>query len=587
MGVALTEQQRAIVTAEGDFLLLACPGSGKTRTAAARIARLKDEGLRVAACSYTNVGADRIGAMLARDHRRFFGPRSFNGTLHGLLLRYLVNPFAHLLGAEKAPRLWLGTWPDFAYNGNPKLRLRLDQFRIDADGTLVFSAPPSWAIHKVAEVLAVEGNRVINRKRGLFRKQGILSGDDAMWAALRILRKYPEVAAALAGRFDELLIDEAQDTSDVQLACLREIKASNRLGSLVLVGDLEQSIFAYQGASAKACQELAADAELRIIQLTENHRSSQKLCDVASHFCGRGADTAVGPHRQCPIEPEVFLYPPGQPALAVDHFRERLGVHGIELARAAVLARDRKMIARLGGYQELIKVGPTVAAVGNISAALAAGTLGRSDIARAEVLIAHGAFNEHPTALGPEMRESLRNAAHFLIGELPPLEGDLRGWVMSARPAYGAALARVSNDPRHQPGPMLKAPKQFADFEVGDVFTPPPSDLTPRTVHSLKGEEREAVMVVVKPHHGADPAKQLQFFETSLGGDGIAEDEEEERRVNYVALTRAERFCLLAFPDDARGRAVAKKCEEIGFVSSGEPLGEASKLGSSTGSEET
>lgn len=199
MAVNLTDQQRDVVARAGDFLLLACPGSGKTRTAAARIARLDEQGSRIAACSYTNVGADRIGAMLSRDHRRFFGPRSFNGTLHGFLLTYVVYPFAHLLGAEKAPRLWLGDWPDFGHCADPRLRLSLDQFRIAPDGTLLFSAPPQWAIRKADAVLAVERRRVIKGKRGLFRSQGVLSADDAMWAALRILREVPLVAAALGG----------------------------------------------------------------------------------------------------------------------------------------------------------------------------------------------------------------------------------------------------------------------------------------------------------------------------------------------------------------------------------------------------
>lgn len=274
----------------------------------------------------------------------------------------------------------------------------------------------------------------------------------------------------------------------------------------------------------------------------------------------------MGPNRDCQIDPELFLYPADQPAVAMDHFRRRLAALGIESRDAAVLARSHKMIARLGGHEELIRVGPAPAALGRLSAALAAGTLGRWDVARAESLIAHGAFDEHPTGLGPELQDPLRNAAHFLIGELPPLEGDLRSWVIAARPIYGAALAKVAASPIHKPGPMLKAPEKFGDFAVSDVFAPPPPDLVPRTVHSLKGEEREAVMVVVKKHHGADRAKQMQFFEASLAGQGIAEEEEEERRINYVALTRAERFCLLAFPDDNRGRAVVEKLRKIGFV---------------------
>jgi superfamily I DNA/RNA helicase len=562
--VALTDEQHEVVKAEGDFLLLACPGSGKTRTAAARIARLDEEHKRVAACSYTNVGADRIAAMLASDHRRRF----VNGTLHGFLLRYVVYPFAHLAGAQKAVRLWSGDWPEFGYDGNHHLRLSLDRFRIGPNGDLIFSRPPTWAITKTSEVLDKERDRIIQRKRGLFQKQGVLSTDDAMWIALRLLREQSIVTTALAGRFDELLIDEAQDTSDVQLSCLEQIRASGRLDSMVMFGDLEQSIYAYQGASAKACRELAEKSNLRTISLSQNHRSSQKLCDVASHFCGRNPDKAIGPNRDCSIDPEVYLYPPDDPEQAVRHFRERLDVHGIDIAKSAVLGRSNAMIARLGGHQELIDVSPAIKAAGELAAALASGTLGRHHLWKAEALISRGALDKHPTELEDEAREHLARTAHRFIGAIPSLSGDLRSWILGARVAYGDALKEIADPPKHQAGPMMRSPKSHEDYEAAAVFTPPPPDLVPRTVHSLKGEEREAVAVIVKKHHGADRAKQMQFFESNFSDNGIDHEEEEERRINYVAVTRAERFCLIAFPDDARGRSVVEKCKGIGFAAS-------------------
>lgn len=504
--------------------------------------------------------------MLARDHNMFFGPRSFNGTLHGLLLRCVVYPFAHLRGAEKGVRLWQGDWPTFGYLGDNNLRLALDQFRLKPDGSLVFARPALWARSRVDEVVDKIGEQILKRKRGFFRKQGILSTDDAMWIALRILREQPVVAAALAGRFDEILVDEAQDTSDLQLACLHEVRASGRLRSLVMVGDLEQSIYAYQGASAKVCRELAERSCLRTLTLDQNHRSSQKLCNVASHFSGREADKAVGPHRDCPIDPEVFLYPADDPEPAMDHFRARLEAHEIAHGAAAVLVRSNKMVARLGGHQELVKVDRMPKAVGALAAALAGGTLDRTDIWRAEALISRGAFDQHPTEIDPEVREQLRIATHRFIGDLPPLEGSLREWILGARTAYGAALARVSDQPKREASRLMKSSPKHVDFKVADVFVPAPSGLVPQTVHALKGEDREAVMVVVKKHHGNDRARQMQFLEAAFGESGVSEGEQEERRITYVALTRAERFCLFALPDNARGCALAQKCQEIGFV---------------------
>src|SRR3954470_7194920 len=110
MAVTLTNRQEQVRDADPNFLLLACPGSGKTQSVAARVARLDSEGVRVAACSYTNVGAERIAALPARDYSVLLGPRHFNGPLHRLLLHFIVYPFAHLLGGARPIRLKLANW---------------------------------------------------------------------------------------------------------------------------------------------------------------------------------------------------------------------------------------------------------------------------------------------------------------------------------------------------------------------------------------------------------------------------------------------------------------------------------------------
>lgn len=569
MTTSLSAEQTKLVDGDGDMLLLACPGSGKTCTAAARIARLMKDGSRVAACSYTNVGVDRIAAMLASDHGLLFEPRDFNGTLHGLLLGYVVFPFAHLLGAEKQVRLWHGDWPDIAFEGDHRYHYRLDQFRRLPDGRLRFHRPDRWAAKKPEEVLAKLEKTVLARKEGIFRKLGILSTDDAMWIALRVLREEPRVAVALAGRFDEILVDEAQDTSDLQLACLHEIRSTGRLHSLVMVGDLEQSIYAYQGASAEGCRQLAADSGLRTISLSENYRSSQKLCDVSANFSRRQADVAVGENRDCAIEPELFLYPPDDPQAAVAHYRRRLEGHQIDRSEAAVLARSHAMRVRLGGQRELIPVKPKPQMVGELAAALAAGRLDRLHLGRAEALIAWGALDLNPAELEPAMREKVAGAARRFIGALPELDGDLRSWIVAAREPYGAALDAVASTPAHKAGNALASSSRHADFDAADVFAPPPADLIPQTVHALKGEDCDAVMVVLKKHHGNDRSDQLQLIHSVLDGDENSDVDEEERRIVYVALSRAERFCLLALPDDSKGRELAARCESIGFTAPG------------------
>lgn len=84
----------------------------------------------------------------------------------------------------------------------------------------------------------------------------------------------------------------------------------------------------------------------------------------------------------------------------------------------------------------------------------------------------------------------------------------------------------------------------------------------------------DALRTVLEPEVGPrahcwlreDPTSQLELWEAAVSGSEIQSEKEEERRVLFVALTRAARYCLVALPDDQRGRAVADACAVLGFT---------------------
>jgi DNA helicase-2/ATP-dependent DNA helicase PcrA len=568
--VSLTSQQAKVVDAKGNFLLLACPGSGKTRAAAARVARLVDQTpTKVAVCSYTNVGAERLGAVLSADHGAVLGHEHFLGTLHTFLLRFVVYPFAHLIGAPAGPFLREGdNWYEVLVDSDPKSRIALDKFRRTPDGGLAISNIPYYIRKTPEQVIASVGADVIARKDGLFTKAGVISTDDAMWVALQILQKRPDVAEAVARRFDELLLDEAQDTSELQLACLDRLCRTGKLRSVVLIGDLEQSIFSFQGASAAGCRQLATNRSLDLMELTENHRCSQLICDVAVHFCSRETpDTAIGPAAACPIAPEVALYPHKDLPSVIGIFRSRLAHHGIDTDHAAVLARRWSVINAITGETTKATVEPRPRVVGRLARALASGTLTRSDVRSAQRVVAYAAWGiDNLDALDDEQLESLRPATYGFLRDLPDLSGDLQQWVKSAAASLESAAKTLVTKPKHSGPQSLRAKTAYAARQAADVFAAPPTDLRPQTVHDIKGEDREAVMVVIRRAHAADPTKHLELWEATTAGSQIAAEQEEERRITFVALTRAQRLCLIALPDDSRGQAVANGCTKLGFV---------------------
>lgn len=566
----LTPRQQEIVDAPGNFELLACPGSGKTRAAAHRVARLVAEpGKKVAACSYTNVGVDRLSAMLASDLGVVLQPQHFLGTIHTFLLRYAVYPYAHALGALQGPFVREGgSWPDLAVHGDHRQRMTLDQFRYTSDGALVVTDKERSVSGTDEEIIASIGQEVRKRKNGLFRTAGVLTADDSMWIALQVLRKFPVIADAVAARFDELLLDEAQDTSELQLACLELIQKTGRLDSLVLIGDLEQSIFSFQGASAPRCKALAQSCGLRAEPLSENHRSSQKICNVAVHFCSRETpDIAVGEHAGCNIDPEVVLYPSADPAAAMSMFRARLEHHGIETEKAIVLARAWKVVNTLTGRTTVFDEHDRRQLVGDLAVRLATGTLRATDVRATQRLISYCAWDvHHLDELDGDQWERLRAAAGRFLQDMPVLAGDLRSWLHAARAVLQSVASSLTDAVQHTAGRALPAGPDLEAQDAAEVFAPPQLDLSAQTVHSFKGEDCDAVMIVIRRHHGSDPTSQLPLWEAAVSGTDVDAEKEEERRVLFVALTRAARYCLVALPDDQRGRAVSAACAGLGFA---------------------
>lgn len=567
----LTEQQRErVVDAPGDFLLLACPGSGKTRSAAARVGRLASEtATKVAACSYTNVGAERLSSVIARDVGVVLGPQHFTGTIHRFLLEFVVYPFAHLLGAGSGPHVREGKgWPEVRVGDDNTKRMALDSFRRDADGRLVVTDRPIYIKASDEEIIALVGEEVTRRKGAIFCSRGAITADDAMWVALRILREYPIVATAVSRRFDELLLDEAQDTSELQLACLAELRATRKLKSLVLIGDLEQSIYSFHGASAPRVRKLADDNGLRTSHLTQNHRCSQLICNVAARFCARKeADMAVGVHADCTIEPEVVVYPVKEPMAAMEVFRARLAFLGIDPSQAAVLARRWSIASQLNGVTSPVEIEPRPFRLGRLASDLAAGRLTRSDVIWAQQTIAYVAWDvSHLDALDDEQRAALRRVTYRFLRAVPPLKGDLQTWIKGAARALNDAGAALVDRAAHTGGQMVRSKKVHAEHLAEDVFCVPAADLSAQTVHSIKGEECEAVMVVIHRAQGGDPTAQLELWEKTVAGEDIDAEREEERRVTFVALTRAQRYCLVAVPDTKRGRDIAAACSDLGFV---------------------
>lgn len=561
----LTEAQRQVVDADGDFLLLACPGSGKTRAAAARVANLSAT-RRLAVCSYTNVGADRIAAVLRDDFEVVLGPEHFVGTLHRFLLRYVLYPFAGLVGVKAGPWVHERRWPDVSVGGSRQKRIGIDRFRCDPKGNLVVKSKPHTIHEPDDELISLVASDVRREKKRL-AIGGFVSFDDAIWLSLQILNRRPEIARAVAGRFDELLLDEAQDTSELQLAALGKLRETGALRSLVLVGDVEQSIFSFQGASAEGCQRLAQEAGLETLTLRQNHRCSQRICDVAAHFCDRAQpDEAVGVHAGSEIEPELVHYSATKPASAVTIYRERLDEHGIDIGNAALLARGGRLVDELNGERPTIGKSARLISLGTACATLRNATLSKDEIRSTEAILAYCAWKvESVEDLEEEQREAVRSMTFRLLQNLPDLGLDLPAWNKGAAAVLQEAAKTLTPKPLRSGPQALPARAEHEGLSASEVFARPSQDLVAQTVHDIKGEDREAVMIVIDRPRSKKHGPPAELWGTALSGGEIDAREAEEKRIAFVALTRAQRYCVVALPDDRQGLAAGAVFAAKGF----------------------
>jgi DNA helicase II / ATP-dependent DNA helicase PcrA len=394
-----------------------------------------------------------------------------------------------------------------------------------------------------------EGQREALRIKQRCATHGLITYSDAMYYALEIVRGSSEVAASVARRFDELIVDEAQDTSDVQLAALETIQKAG-LRSLVLVGDLDQSIYGFQGAAPELCRAVVERIHLDELPLTQNFRSSQAICNVTCRFRGdRDPDLAVGPDRDCPIEPEILLYPAGDPVAAREQFRKRLSHHGVDVAQGVVVTRGHNLAERINGMRRSEIKSPVVA-IGTLAAGRAIpATLTRNAVAAAEDVLAELAWDRSTSSLSEDERWLLRQAIMDLTERLPLLTGTLKDWVTSAREAVGQSLAMLTDAPAHRPGDRIRADQAYAAIDAATCFVPAAIELEAQTVHSVKGESHRCVLLVADPTTRREEPQSSLWAKPLLGE--VEASNQEELRIAYVALTRAEVFCAIALPDNA------------------------------------
>jgi len=271
----------------GHSVILAGPGSGKTKTLTIKLARMFAEDVRsprgVACITYNNQCArelkKRLSELGVTDSRRVT-----IGTLHSFCLQHIVVPYTHLTPLPKTYPIKVASLSEVEKLqqqaldrtiGNEQWGLRFDKYRRNH----LERTAPEWQSDDAEAASAIEAYETLLDQHGLVDFDGIIL------IGLHLVQNYLWVRKALAARFPILVVDEYQDLGHALDRIVQCLCFDSGI-RLVAVGDPDQSIYGFTGAEPSLLRALSERTGVHPIQLRMNYRCGAAIIEASEIALG-------------------------------------------------------------------------------------------------------------------------------------------------------------------------------------------------------------------------------------------------------------------------------------------------------------
>ena len=277
-------QSEAVKQIDGPLLILAGAGSGKTKTITSRVAYLIQNGIppsSILTLTFTNKAASemRQRAMALLDNKISYPPLLC--TFHKFGLLFLKHHMQEL-----------GRSNNFVIIDTDDKKRILKSFDLDLPVPMVAAEISRYKSNLISPEEAISAAQMINYKKiaNIYQKyenyleqNNLVDFDDLLALPYKILEQNEDLRREISQKYQYILVDEYQDTNDLQFKLLQKLASEHN--NLCVVGDDDQSIYGWRGANIKNILEFDKEFEnTKVIKLTKNYRSTETILKAANEL---------------------------------------------------------------------------------------------------------------------------------------------------------------------------------------------------------------------------------------------------------------------------------------------------------------
>jgi len=281
-------QQSAVQKIEGPLLIVAGPGSGKTRVITHRIAYMIANGIpsqKIVALTFTNKAADEMRKRLS-----LLAPENFTwaGTFHRFCSR-LLRVHASMVGLQENFTIYdMTDTKKVVKQAIENTEVDLRHYAADAVGREISNVKnvaitPENFQPRIGNVMDKIVSQVYPEYQKLLQMANAVDFDDLLMHTVDLLTQNNELREALDHRFQYMMVDEYQDTNVAQYQLIRLLNHNTQ--NLAVTGDPDQSIYGWRGANIRNILEFEKDyPDVSVVRLEQNYRSTKAILRVADQL---------------------------------------------------------------------------------------------------------------------------------------------------------------------------------------------------------------------------------------------------------------------------------------------------------------